>query len=67
MINLIGCSKGNFMNLLGLMQYKTVKDKGKDTEFFSYKPKNLIKNNKKIIKKNKKDNAFEKLSELRIR
>jgi len=67
MINLIGCSKENFLNLLGLMQYKVVKSDGKDTEFFSYKPKNLIKNNKKIDKKNKKNNAFEKLSELRIR
>ena len=63
MINLIGCSKENFSKLLELMEYKK-KLKNKE-EFFIYKPKFLkkIKNKKSC----KKDNPFDKLSELRFR
>ena len=67
MINLIGCSKENFFELLELMEYKPKKSRGKKEEFFVYKPK-LIKNKAlKTKQKTRKDNPFEKLSELRFR
>ena len=64
MINLIGCNKENFYKLLNLMQYKIKKNNDKKEDLFMYKPK-FIKKDK--IKKAKKDNPFEKLSELRFR
>jgi len=67
MINLIGCSKENFYKLLNLMQYKAKKNKDGNEDLFIYKPTYLKKNNKKRSIKNKKDNPFEKLSELRFR
>ena len=65
MINLLGCSKENFFKLLELMEYRPTKIKGATDECFSYKPKFLRekKGNRKKINKN---NAFEKLSELRF-
>ena len=63
MINLIGCSKENFLKLLDLMQYKFKKSTKNDEEFFTYKPKFKKNNNKK----NNKNDAFVKLSELRLR
>ena len=67
MINLIGCSKENFFELLELMEYKPKKSRGEKEEFFVYKPK-LIKNKAlKTKQKTRKDNPFEKLSELRFR
>ena len=68
MINLIGCTKENFLILLELMQYKPQKIKdNKKEEFFTYKPKftknKTYKNNKKF----NKNNPFGKLSELRFR
>ena len=65
MINLIGCSKENFLKLLALMQYKP-KKVGSDAkeEFFTYKPK-FVKN--KNSKKLNKNTPFDKLSELRFR
>ena len=63
MINLIGCSKENFLKLLDLMQYKSKKRNKEDEEFFTYKPKFTKNNNKK----NNKNDAFGKLSELRLR
>ena len=65
MINLIGCNKENFFKLMELMQYKLKKTEDKKEEFFVYKPKYL--KNKEIVKKNTKNNPFEKLSELRFR
>ena len=56
MINLIGCSKDNFIKLLGLMDYK-VEEKENEI-YFRYMPKK-IKNKKHLFKKNKKnDNPF---------
>ena len=63
MINLIGCTKENFLKLLELMQYQPVKIEDKKEEFFSYKPKFTKIKNKKIIN----NSAFDKLSELRFR
>jgi len=63
MINLIGCSKENFLKLLQLMQYKSKKVGDNKEEFFTYKPKFIRNKNQKI----NKDNAFGKLSELRFR
>ena len=65
MINLIGCSRENFLKLLELMQYKPKKVGDNKEEFFIYKPK-FVKSKSKgqIINKN---NAFVKLSELRFR
>ena len=63
MINLIGCSKENFLKLLDLMQYKSRKNIKESEEFFTYKPKFIKINNKR----NNKNDAFRKLSELRLR
>lgn len=63
MINLIGCSKENFLKLLDLMQYKSRKNIKESEEFFTYKPKFEKINNKR----NNKNDAFRKLSELRLR
>ena len=63
MINLIGCSKENFLKLLDLMQYKSRKNTKESEEFFTYKPKFEKKSNKR----NNKNDAFRKLSELRLR
>lgn len=63
MINLIGCSKENFLKLLQLMQYKPKKVGDNKEEFFTYKPKFIRSKSQKI----NKDNAFGKLSELRFR
>ena len=64
MINLIGCSKENFFKLLELMNYKPKKIKGNEDELFTYKPKFLKRKKMKI--NDKKDNPFDKLSELRF-
>ena len=63
MMNLIGCSKENFLKLLDLMQYKPRKNTKEGEEFFTYKPKFEKINNKR----NNKNDAFRKLSELRLR
>ncbi len=68
MINLIGCSKENFLKLLGLMQYKSKKiQNNTKEEFFTYKPKFTRKKIDKSSKKLNKNNPFDKLSELRFR
>ena len=67
MINLIGCSKENFIKLLDLMEYKSTKNDENEGEYFTYKPKFIKNNKKKIIKKASKNSAFDKLSELRLR
>ena len=63
MINLIGCSKENFLKLLELMQYKPKKVGDNKEEFFIYEPKFVRSKSEKI----NKNNAFSKLSELRFR
>jgi len=67
MINLIGCSKENFLTLLNLMQYKNKKIEGSSEEFFSYMPNYKKSKNKKNDKKQNKNSPFNKLSELRFR
>jgi len=67
MINLIGCSKENFIKILDMMEYKSIKNVENEGEYFTYKPKFLKNNNKKTIKKTSKNSAFDKLSELRLR
>ena len=67
MINLIGCSKENFLKLLELMEYKSKKNKANKEEFFIYKPKTIKKFELKKNQKVSKNNPFSKLSELRFR
>ena len=67
MINLIGCTKENFLKLLKLMQYKHQKIEGSKEEFFIYRPKYIKNVQGKIIKKSIVNNPFGKLSELRFR
>ena len=67
MINLIGCSKENFFKLLEMMQYKQKKDNENNEEFFVYDPKYNKNKEKKVNKKQVKNNPFGKLSELRFR
>ena len=67
MINLIGCSKENFLKLFELMQYKRkLIDKDKN-EFFIYQPKYKKNKLKKFDKDSKTNSPFNKLSELRFR
>ncbi len=62
MINLLGCSKDNFVKLLKLMNYKVKKGEKENEIYFSYMPRNTN-NEKKILKKNKKnDNPFNVLT-----
>ena len=63
MINLIGCNKENFLKLLELMQYKPQKTTQSNEELFKYAPKFMKSNTKKI----NKNDAFKKLTELRLR
>ena len=68
MINLIGCTKDDFFELLTLMEYKQKKIEGSEDVFFTYEPRFTKK--KKSEKSNKsinKDSPFDKLSELRFR
>ena len=67
MINLIGCTKENFIKLLELMQYQLKKMKDNKEDFFIYKPKFRKKKKEKNNKKINKNNPFDKLSELRFR
>ncbi len=67
MINLIGCSKENFFELLKLMHYKPKKTKENKDDLFTYKPNFVSKKNKNISQKANKSNPFEKLSEIRFR
>ena len=66
MINLVGCKKENFFNILELMQYKSKKIKENKEEFFIYQPK-YKKSRKKDVKKLNKNSPFDKLSEIRFR
>ena len=60
MLNLLGCSKDDFINLIQSMNYKSIK---KDEEiYFKYMPKKFIK--KKKYKESIKDNPFNVLNQL---
>jgi len=67
MINLIGCNKENFFKLLKLMQYKQKNVKDNKEDFFVYSPKHKKNKIFKVNKKFSKNNAFDKLSQLRFR
>ena len=67
MINLIGCNKENFFELLKLMQYKQKKIDGSKEELFEYQPRYITKKHTKKSKKIDKTSPFDKFSELRFR
>ena len=67
MINLIGCNKENFFELLKLMNYRPKKTLKNKEDFFIYQPDLINKKNKKIVNKSRKSSPFGKLSELRFR
>lgn len=62
MVNLIGCTKENFLKLLKLLNYQAINEK----DFFTYKPGKKTKNTKNIILKNT-DNPFKVLSNLNLK
>jgi len=67
MINLIGCNKENFFKLLELMHYKRKFINKDKEEFFIYQRQLSNRKERKIAKKLNKNEAFNKLSELRFR
>ena len=67
MINLIGCTKENFIKLLKLMKYKLLYNSNTKEEYFVYKPEKIKKREKNVNTKYKKNNPFEKLSEVRFK
>lgn len=61
MMNLLGCTKENFIKLLESMHYKFDKKDKQEEIYFSYRPKRDVK--KKIHKRiNKNDNPFKMLN-----
>ena len=60
MLNLLGCSKNNFKNLIKKMNYK-ITEKSEDL-FFKYMPQK--KNKKTLVRKINKENPFEVLKNL---
>ena len=62
MINLIGCNRENFINLLNIMNYKYEKIKKNNEEYFTYKPKKYHKIKTKTSSKIIKNNPFNVLS-----
>ena len=60
MLNLLGCSKNNFKNLIKKMNYK-ITEKSEDL-FFKYMPQKT--NKKTLNKKINKENPFEVLKNL---
>ena len=63
MINLVGCTKKNFLTLIGHMDYK-YEERNKDIFFryFPKKTKNFKKNNDKLY-----DSPFNVLSEVQFK
>ena len=62
MMNLLGCTKDNFFQLIQMMNYKKTKEK--DTYYFAGESK---KNNKTFNKKVVKSNPFSRLLSLNIK
>ena len=60
MLNLLGCSKDNFIKLIKKMNYK-VNEKGEEL-FFKYAPQKI--NKKNVNKKINKENPFKVLKKL---
>ena len=68
MINLIGCNKDNFFELLKLMNYKYKENKKDNEDLFIYKPNKHKKDHeKKTARKPNEKSPFDKLSEIRFR
>ena len=63
MLNLLGCSKDDFVKLIESMNYKSIRKN--DKIFFKYMPKKFKKKNK--FKESKKDNPFYVLNQLSIK
>ena len=63
MLNLLGCSKDDFVKLIESMNYKSIRKN--DEIFFKYIPKKFKKKNK--FKESKKDNPFYILNQLSIK
>ena len=63
MLNLLGCSKDDFVKLIQSMNYKSIRKN--DEIFFKYIPKKFKKKNK--FKESKKDNPFYILNQLSIK
>ncbi len=64
MLNLLGCSKDNFIKLINKMNYKSIKKE--NNIYFKYSPQKN-KNFKKDFKKTNKDSPFSILKELRVK
>jgi len=62
MMNLLGCSKENFLQLMGLMNYKK---ENKKENFFFYKGSKKFNGKQKYI--NKKNSPFKKLMSLNLK
>ena len=62
MLNLLGCSKDNFIKLINKMNYKTFEKK--DKLYFKYLPKSkkVFKKNKNIIKSNSPFDILKEMS-----
>tara|TARA_E500000331_G_scaffold121247_1_gene118422 strand:+ start:3965 stop:6451 length:2487 start_codon:yes stop_codon:yes gene_type:complete len=67
MLNLIGCSKENFIKLLTKMQYKYTENKILKKEYFSYKPKKISIKKKKENFNFTKDNPFKVLTKMNFK
>ena len=67
MINLLGCTKDNFTQLLKLMDYKQKKGKNDEKDLFTYWPIKSYKKNRKNNIKPEKDSPFKILSEVRFK
>ena len=64
MLNLLGCSKDNFIKLIKKMNYKSIEKENK--VYFKYLPFRN-KNNNNNAKKTNKDSPFSVLKELSIK
>ena len=64
MMNLLGCSKENFYQLMSLMNYKK---ENNNVEIFSYRGQRKNKNKNKIKFTNNKSNPFKKLMRLNLK
>ena len=67
MINLLGCTKKNFLKLLTIMEYKYEKNEKSMEEFFIYSPKKIKYKKMKKDSFIKKNNPFEILSNVNLK
>tara|TARA_B100001123_G_scaffold432091_2_gene554548 strand:- start:1340 stop:3832 length:2493 start_codon:yes stop_codon:yes gene_type:complete len=65
MINLLGCSKDNFIKLIGLMNYKSEKGKEENEIYFRYSPKKILIKKKSFNKIKKTSNPFSILTSVK--